>query len=221
MKLRHINVHTNNRSKGCFQICNNIVQFLFCFRALVFWHMCCAHKRQKQCRNAVIHLTFSCCFFSYYANAATNQDAYIFLSSFLQLCIQRLSLIIVVSQTAFWKLVLVCTANAKEKLNNVVATLETSFAFVTGVDDDILQQTSLSSAVKIWPWCSNGRFKWQDNKCYSLVWIDTSTIKVDTTASLWVRPDIKRWKKWHESDFKCRAGTKWEQQSKELNTLII
>jgi len=38
MQLRHINVHINNRSKGYFQICNNIVQFLFCFGALVFWH---------------------------------------------------------------------------------------------------------------------------------------------------------------------------------------
>jgi len=46
----------------------------------------------------------------------------------------------------------------KEKLNNVVTTLETSFTFVTDVDVDILQQTSLSSAVKIWPWCSNSRF---------------------------------------------------------------
>jgi len=37
----------------------------------------------------------------------------------------------------------------KEKLNNVVTTLETSFAFVTDVGVDILQQTSLSSAVII------------------------------------------------------------------------
>ena len=53
-------------------------------------------------------------------------------------------------------------------------------------------------------------FKRQDNK-----WND-STIEADTTASLWVSGDIKRWKKWHESDFKFRAGAKWEQQSEEL-----
>ena len=52
------------------------------------------------------------------------------------------------------------------------------------------------------------------------MWID-STIEVDTIASLWVRADIKCWKKWHESDFKCRAGTKWEQQFKELIAFII
>ena len=48
-----------------------------------------------------------------------------------------------------------------------------------------------------------------------------STIEVDTTASLWVTADIKCWKKWHESDFNCRAGTKWEQQFKEQNAFII
>jgi len=32
---------------------------------------------------------------------------------------------------------------------------------------------------------------------------------------------VKRWTKWHESDFKCTAGTKWEQQSKEPNAFII
>ena len=48
-----------------------------------------------------------------------------------------------------------------------------------------------------------------------------STVEVDTTASLWVTADIKCWKKWHESDFNCRAGTKWEQQFKEQNAFII
>ena len=52
------------------------------------------------------------------------------------------------------------------------------------------------------------------------MWIDT-TAEVDTTASLWVRADIKHWKKWHENDFKCRTGTKWEQQSKEQIAFIV
>ena len=76
MQLRHINVHINNRSKGYFQICKNIVQFLFCFCTLVFRHyyvLC--REETKQCRSAIIQLTFLCWFFSYYANAATNQDA--------------------------------------------------------------------------------------------------------------------------------------------------
>jgi len=52
------------------------------------------------------------------------------------------------------------------------------------------------------------------------MWIE-STVEVDTIASLWVRADVKHLKKWRESDFNCRAGTKWEQQFKELIASII
>ena len=46
IQLRHTNVHTNNRSKRCFQICNNIVQFvlLFCTGILA---LCAVPRRDK------------------------------------------------------------------------------------------------------------------------------------------------------------------------------
>jgi len=54
MQLRHI----NNRSTGYFQTCNNIVQFLFCFCALVFWHYMLwpeeTKAMQKHCHPAYV-----------------------------------------------------------------------------------------------------------------------------------------------------------------------
>jgi len=111
MQLRHINVHINNRSKGYVQICNNILQFL-CTGILA---LCAVPRRDKSHAET---LSSSLRLAAAFTVIMQTQSQIRMLKSFFHHfynCIQRLSLIIVVSQIAFWKLVLHSLRNKCER----------------------------------------------------------------------------------------------------------